>query len=174
MQKVSPFQLIAAIAFVLSNDAHEDDEYWQGFLSAEPAGPPFRLITELDTTGEDVYIAGEFSSVEDVEANSVAKWDGERWQPLGSGFAPGSLAALVAADQTVYAGGAFREAGGITANSVAKWQNGSWSSLGSGISGVVDALAVNGDSLYAGGRFKRQGIYLPSILRHGTAAVGLR
>jgi hypothetical protein len=57
----------------------------------------------------------------------------------------------------VYAGGFFTTAGGTAANQIAKWDGSSWSALGSGIGGTsgtypaVEALAVFGSDVYAGG-----------------------
>ena len=60
----------------------------------------------------------------------------------------------------LYAGGYFATAGGVTVNSIAKWNGSSWSALGSGIDtywGYVNALAVSGTDLYAGGPFHHGG-----------------
>ncbi len=55
-----------------------------------------------------------------------------------------------------------RTAGGSAANCIAKWNGSSWSALGSGMGGgftgaYVDALAVSGSDLYAGGSFTTAG-----------------
>jgi hypothetical protein len=55
-------------------------------------------------------------------ANSIAKWDGSNWTPLGSGM-NASVFALTAFDDgggsSLYAGGFFTSAGGTAANSIA-------------------------------------------------------
>ncbi|MCX6912486.1 MAG: hypothetical protein NT167_05430, partial [Verrucomicrobia bacterium] len=98
-------------------------------------------------------------------ANRVAHWDGSSWSALGSGM-NGWIKALAVSSGTLYAGGAFTKAGGKAATNLAKWNGSSWSALGSGISapagypdygGSVNALAVSGDKLYAGGAFTKAG-----------------
>ena len=41
--------------------------------------------TVVDGSG-NLYIAGSFTTVGDVFANGVAKWDGSSWSALGSGI----------------------------------------------------------------------------------------
>jgi hypothetical protein len=63
----------------------------------------------------------------------------------------------------LYAGGRFTSAAGVEANGIAKWNGTAWSALGSGMDGwsgfdgEVNALAVSGSTLYAGGWFARAG-----------------
>ena len=47
--------------------------------------------------------------------------------------------------------------GGSSANYVAKWNGSAWSALGSGMNPYVNALAVSGSDLYAGGAFTQGG-----------------
>jgi len=85
------------------------------------------------------------------------------WVSLGSGM-DGNVSALAVIGTDLYAGGYFTTAGGVTANGIAKWNSLSWSALGSGMShylsgqsGCVNALAVSGTNLYAGGDFTTAG-----------------
>jgi hypothetical protein len=71
--------------------------------------------------------------------------------------------ALAVSGTDLYAGGKFTMAGGTEANHVAKWNGRSWSALGLGMGGrfssevQVNALAVSGTDLYAGGNFETAG-----------------
>jgi hypothetical protein len=85
------------------------------------------------------------------------------WVSLGSGM-NGNVRALAVIGTDLYAGGYFTTAGGVTANGIAKWNGLAWSALGSGMSdylsgqsGCVNALAVSGTDLYAGGDFTSAG-----------------
>jgi len=91
--------------------------------------------------------------------------------------------ALAVSGSDLYAGGRFTTAGGTPANYIAKWDGSSWSALGSGMgrqgmggpSPRVNALAVSGGDLYAGGDFTTAGgkvsAYLAKALLNGLPLV---
>ncbi len=111
----------------------------------------------------------------------TAAWNGSSWSAFGSG-ASGiyGVYALAVFVNDLYAGGRFTmrsgndgnyidalgrftTAGGVSANYIAKWNGSSWSALGSGMGGFqfgfpyLNALAVSGSDLYAGGGFTTAG-----------------
>jgi hypothetical protein len=106
----------------------------------------------------DLFVGGEFTSAAGVQANRIARWNGEAWSALGSGLNGTVHALAVLPNGDVIAGGEFQEAGGVGASNIARWNGMAWSALGSGINGTVEALAVlgNGD-LVAGGTFTTAG-----------------
>jgi len=118
-----------------------------------------------DGTGPALYVGGYFPKAGGRTVNSIAKWDGANWHPLGSGVEEGSIYALTTFDDgagpALYAGGIFTKAGGILVNRIAKWDGSKWSALDGGLTGASDpyalALAVfddgRGPALYVGGRF---------------------
>ncbi|MCZ6754650.1 MAG: hypothetical protein O7E49_04990 [Gemmatimonadetes bacterium] len=119
--------------------------------------------------GPALYIGGGFTTGGEVTLNRIARLDGNRWAPLGSGM-DGGVWALTGFDDgsgdgpALYAGGDFSNAGRVRVNSVAKWDGTSWSPLASGVDrGGVRALAVfddgsgTGPALYAGGYFEEAG-----------------
>src|SRR5205823_3389749 len=90
------------------------------------------------------------------------------WSALGSGVVPGYLGgifALAVNGTKLIAGGDFTSAGSVSVNSLAMWTGSAWQGLagaGSGVrtysgsqEGVVDALLVQGATLYVGGSFDR-------------------
>ncbi len=120
-------------------------------------------ITWNDGTGPKVYVAGEFSSIDDIPsigfprgANSIAAWDGTRWNKLGLGIggtAPthGGLRvvhALAVFDpdgpgpqpESLYVGGEFNWAGGQNIIGIARWDGAAWHDVGGGIFGVGTTL----------------------------------
>lgn len=60
----------------------------------------------------------------------------------------------------VYVGGEFIDADGVTVNNIAFWNGStsSWSTIGDGFEGMVYALAIFNDFLYAGGNFRVSGV----------------
>jgi len=125
--------------------------------------PQVRAICIL---GNDVYVGGFFTS----PGNSIAKWDGAAWTDIGGvwpeiedihtwAFIPW-VSDLAIQGTDVIVGGAFDTIGsvsGIHALGVAKWNGTAWSAIGNGVirpygSGQVYAIAVDGSTIYAGGR----------------------
>ena len=117
-----------------------------------------------------LYAGGEFTLAGGVEVNSIARWDGEAWSPLGGGMTDkvfSGVFVLLVTDELVgpgpalYAGGFFDTAGGLPVNNIARWDGSAWSALGSGLDGSVRALAVfddgTGPALYAAGNFTLAG-----------------
>jgi hypothetical protein len=123
-----------------------------------------------DGTGPALYVGGWFSSAGAVAASRIAKWDGQRWYPLGSGAKWGGVARMVEFDDgsgpALYVGGDFLTMGGLAVYAIARWDGQQWSALGSGIRrgngpGVVVGMNVfddgTGPALYAGGLFTTAG-----------------
>jgi hypothetical protein len=122
-----------------------------------------------DGTGPALYAGGQFQTAGEALADSIAKWNGTSWSPLGSGMRLAGDIANVwtlavfddGAGPALYAGGDFTTAGGTPAAGIAKWNGVSWSALSSGMNGVVYALKVfddgSGPVLYAGGGFSTAG-----------------
>lgn len=104
----------------------------------------------------NIYVGGDFSSVQGIQAKGIAKWNGTSWSPLGSGI-NGRINTIAIAGNDIYVGGSFNVAvtGGMARN-VAKWDGSTWTPLGSGLGGgthVVRSIAVYDGSVYIGGSF---------------------
>jgi hypothetical protein len=96
-------------------------------------------------------------------ARRIARWDGQAWSPLGTGFPEDNLVyALIADSQgNVVAGGRLDSAGGVPVKNLARWNGVKWSDIGGGVSPYPDdnwgfiytmALDANGN-LVVGGWF---------------------
>jgi len=132
------------------------------------SGSSFHSVSALAVSGTNLYAGGFFNTAGGVPANYIARWNGSAWSALGSGMgsvlSSPSVSALAVSGTNLYAGGYFTSAGGVPANYIARWNGSAWSALGSGMGGNdptrstgVNALAVSGTNLYAGGTFLRAG-----------------
>jgi hypothetical protein len=135
---------------------------WDGSAWSALGSGMDKFVFALAASGTNLYAGGLFTTAGGVPATNIAKWDGSAWSALGSGMND-TVYALAVSGTNLYAGGDFTTAGGVAANHIAKWDGSAWSALGSGIGGPypwivhVEALAVNGTDLYAGGSFTTAG-----------------
>jgi len=136
-------------------------------------GEPSGIVGELydllvfdDGSGSALYAAGFFSEAGVVQARGIARWDGRRWSPPGTGIgAYQGIIALEAFDDgggpALYPGGKFTTAGGVASSHIARWNGDAWSALGAGTDGFVRSLAVfddgSGPALCVGGEFTTAG-----------------
>jgi hypothetical protein len=99
-----------------------------------------------DGSGPALYVAGDFTLAGGLSANRVAKYNGQQWSALGSGFQQQvSVLAVFApagGSASLYAGGAF--SGGV-----ARWNGQQWVTVGTaGLTGgtvAVTAMTVFDD-----------------------------
>ena len=123
-------------------------------------------VADIKIIGSDAYVGGNFTTAGDVTANGIARWDGSRWFPLGTGLAydtnVGIATDMAVVGSILYVGGIFNLAGGMPANRVARWDGSQWHALGEGPNngipgGSVYALAANSNFLFVGGIFSTAG-----------------
>lgn len=133
---------------------------WQALGGGVAGGSPTGVNALVALSDGELIAGGSFTSAGGVPCNRVARWDGNTWQPLGSGIGGGfprevySLAVLPNGE--LVAGGIFTMAGGVTCNNIARWDGSVWQPLGAGLTGnapYVFALTVSNDELIAGGSF---------------------
>ena len=150
-------------------------------------------VSALAVSGNDLYAGGSFIlATATGVATNIAKWNGSVWSVLGSGLggiAAGNnpvVSALVVSGTDVYAGGSFTNSGDFAVNNIAKWDGRAWSPLGSGVGNLngipsvapsVNALAVSGSEVYAGGYFDTAGGIAANCIAkwdgHAWSALGL-
>jgi hypothetical protein len=117
------------------------------------------IIRTLLAFNGELIIGGVFTSINGVSANRIARFDGTRFAPIGSGFRAGFVGALAVCNGTLYAAGSFGSpqmpAG--DPSRVAFWNGATWQSAGAGLGSTVETLAVYNGKLIAGGWFNLAG-----------------
>ncbi len=111
-------------------------------------------VNVMKVIAGELYIGGQFDSVGGIAANNVAKWNGWRWLPLGSGVS-GSVNAIQEFNGKIYVGGLFSSAGNTAAQNIAAWDGRAWSAPGGVVDGAILAMAVSNDELFVGGAFSK-------------------
>ena len=105
-------------------------------------------VTALASDGTNLYAGGYFTYAGQTNASYIARFDGKNWQPLGAGLND-QVAALAVTNNLVYAGGYFTgTTDGTSLHYIGCWDGTNWNSLG-GAGGLVYALAVGTNGLYA-------------------------
>jgi hypothetical protein len=149
--------LAACAALVDTADAQTFSDCDWISLSGESELGAVVYSTALDQDG-NLYAGGNFSSINGVEANRIAMWNGREWLPLGLGLgeipAPviPHVQAIATSGTNVFAGGTFITAGGQEAWHLAKWDGFEWSGFGRVVDNV-SALFADGDDLYVAAGF---------------------
>jgi hypothetical protein len=124
------------------------DEQWVDFaggvrLSPEDDCPPHVFVAGLLTTGDGIIVSGSIP-IDDQPVQTIARWTGEEWFPMGLETLPYHLLEakghLFAAESRV-----------SEPSQVWRWCGSGWSTVGEGFDGPVHELAVvNGDLIAAG------------------------
>ncbi len=150
------------------NVARWDGAAWSALGSNGHGNGAFNdSVFALAVSGDNLYAGGVFVNAAGIPAaDYIARWNGSAWSALGSNGTRNGAAlnaqafALAVSGTNLYVGGRFTNAAGIpAADTIARWNGSAWTALGSNgagggaLKGEVDALAVSGTGLYAGGGF---------------------
>jgi len=125
-------------------------------------------VMKTNYDGSLLYMAGDFTSVDGVSANSIIAWDGNNWQTLGEGVT-GEIHALdVTSGVTdrVYIAGNFVLNNNTNHTNIAIWDGTSWTGLQEGdMEGTVFDIKYQGQ-LYIGGDFQKvNGEHMPYLAK---------
>lgn len=133
---------------------------------ADFAVPGLALLIRND----ELFVGGNFTNAGGILATNIAKWNGSTWQPLGTGSENGVNAPVWelanSLENDLLVAGDFSKAGSSNIDLIVRWNGSTWSPLGQGLFrgslGRVNALAVVGTNVYAGGVFLNSGTNLIS------------
>jgi PKD repeat protein len=146
---------------------------FDGTWHAMQAGAVDKITRSIASDGTNVYIGSDAIDIGGfAKADHVAKWNGSAWSALGAnaanndGWLPASafINAIAVSGGNVFVGGSFQNADGHpTADMVAGFNGFSWAPMGSNgagngpLAGPVNAVAVFGGQVVAGGNFLNAG-----------------
>lgn len=164
-----PLLYAAVDAFNFVGITRLENGVWSAGIGT-PNDVVYAMISYDDGTGAALYAGGRFTSIDNVPANGIAKWNGTEWSALGSGVQDGpfgdppAVLALTVYDlgsgPVLVVGGDFATAGGSPAQGIAQWNGSSWGSVAPATPiefGSVHAFAThddgNGTTLFIGGDF---------------------
>jgi len=91
--------------------------------------PAASIATLLEWNG-GLYAGGTFGVADGIEAQNVALWNGEFWEPVGQGF-NNSVRTLAQYGGALYAAGNFSKSGPLDVFSIARWNGTRWNALDS-------------------------------------------
>ncbi|HTB31399.1 MAG TPA: T9SS type A sorting domain-containing protein [Bacteroidia bacterium] len=82
----------------------------------------YALVNALTVYNGELYAGGFFDTVNGQAINCIAKWNGSKWSPVGSGInVGGAIDAMTVYHNSLYVGGGFDSAGGVSAKNIAQW-----------------------------------------------------
>lgn len=124
-----------------------DGEQWHDVGGG--AGDDWRSVNALHVNGNDLYVGGDFTSVGggSVNANFIAKWDGQEWTSFGQGTNDHVRTIAVDTQGKIYVGGSFL---------FRFWDGDGWNVVGGGVGWgfyYVNTVHYGNDNVYIGGRF---------------------
>jgi hypothetical protein len=124
-------------------------------LGAGTNGNVNKLAFGMD---EQLYITGNFTTVNAVAANRVARWDRTTWNAMSSGFNAAGQMLYVDRNGDIYFSGNFTLAGGQTCPYVCVWKGSQFLPLSTGANGNTNSIAGHPDgTIWFGGVFTRMG-----------------
>lgn len=131
--------------------------HWQTAIGQPGANDHVIALLEYDG---DLIAGGAFTSIGDVSANRIARWDGKTWSLLGGedgGAFNGTVRGLAVVEGELYAGGEFIEVGGQPTERFARWDGAAWHPVTDAQDGtwwIVLDLTVHDGALIASGWFE--------------------
>ncbi|MCX6922988.1 MAG: hypothetical protein NT154_07235 [Verrucomicrobia bacterium] len=128
------------------------DENWDPRFTFPGAD---QLLNTFSVYDSNLYAGGRFTVIGGMAASGIARWNGTRWSPVGSGVSGGSseVSALLVSSNSLIVAGNFTSASGIAAMNIASWDGSQWHSMGNLRGGSLYALTELNGEIYAGGAF---------------------
>ena len=123
-------------------------------------------VMKTNNNGSLLYMAGQFSEVDGVSANSIIAWNGQSWQTLGSGVDGEILDIDTDGAGNVYVAGNFLLNSDPSSSNIAVWDGNSWTGLQQGDMGGSVRTILKDGFLFVGGDFEMiDGESIPYLAR---------
>ena len=122
-------------------------------------------VTALTEFRGELIAAGFFFQAAGVPAHRIARWNGQRWAPLGEGLLKMEPLALAVVNDRLYAGGI--DADGIAGlrSLIFAWDGTEWTNVSTNLAdGIVRSFTIHEGTLVAGGQFVSE----PTLEPHGV------
>lgn len=121
-----------------------------------------RVMAEYDT---DLYVAGYFSAVNNVEAPGLVRWNGSAWETVASNlqrysfyWSRGSIYDMCDLNGSLYVVGSFDKIDDNLISQIARYDGASWSAVGSVLpNSTVQSVTAYNNLLVIGGSFTQIG-----------------
>ncbi len=107
-----------------TNIARWNGSTWSALGDGSMGGSPAAVYAMAVAANGDLFATGGFTSISGMAANSVARWDGSTWNPLGAGDGGLCIAVLPNGDVMVGA---------------SRWNGSTWTDVNAGVSTVQEA-----------------------------------
>jgi hypothetical protein len=112
---------------VVRGIAKWDGASWSG-LGSGATGTSAAEVRALAFGGDGkLYCCGRFTNISGVSASNIARWDGTKWEALGSGFVADTPVVrgtgLAIRGNDVFAAGLFSGAGLTDSSGIARWND---------------------------------------------------
>ena len=96
------------------------------------------MVFALAVHDGSLIAGGDFTLSDSTSVDHVARWNGQGWEPLGTGLGPScsgwrSVSAFADYAGDLAAGGSFIVAGADTVNGLARWNGVAWTGIGGGV-----------------------------------------
>ncbi len=112
-------------------------------------------VMKTSHDGNLLFMAGQFTAVDNVPANSIIAWDGEGWTILAEGVYGEVLAMDTDENNNLYIAGNFGLSPNTPLVNIAMWDGMEWTALQLGeMNGFVNSILVANDDLVVGGDFQ--------------------
>ncbi len=131
-----------------------DPQTW--YSVGNDAGIEGRInVMKTSHDGSLLFMAGQFTAIDNIAANNIIAWDGEDWSLLADGVYGEVLAMDTDENDNLYIVGDFGLSPNTPLVNIAMWDGTEWTALQSGqMNGSVNSILVANDDLIVGGDFQ--------------------